>query len=125
MSNEYKDWLWDSATDSILDSGKLDFIYNTLPTPAGFYIEGFKREEFKTYNAIYNNDGQWHFEETKTGVDVNDYYVNGYRRGWQKGYKAAKDEATAVVRQLQTLNEYLRGEAEQLRQELIIARRNY
>ena len=86
MSNEYKDWIWDTAIDTVIERGLLDFVHEALQIKVGIYLSGFKNGEIKAYIANQNHEGQWEFEETMPNA-VPDKFELGYIKGWQMAQK--------------------------------------
>ena len=116
MSNEYKDWLWDSATDAILEQKLVDYIHRVQNIKVGFLITGFKTDQIVAYIASQDDNGQWQFEATPPDA-VPDKFELGYVEGWRHAYSYAYNKFSEYT-------DYLRSANEQLRQELIIARRD-
>lgn len=114
MSNEYKDWLWDTATDEILARDLLHFVHKVQSTQTGFLITGFKTDQIVAYAASQDDEGQWQFEPAVPDAAPDQFEI-GYQRGWRKAYDYAYNKFSEYT-------DYLRGTNEQLRQELIIAR---
>ena len=66
MSNEYKDWIWDTVQDIVLDRGLVDTITHIEPqdpaegTP--HHIWGLKNGEPVRYYVNYDPEFGWLYE---------------------------------------------------------------
>lgn len=62
MSNEYKDWMWDTIQEICIDRGLVDKIIKVYPdssegTPQ--YVEGYKNGKRVKYYVRLDEDGDW------------------------------------------------------------------
>lgn len=62
MSNEYKDWLWDTIQEIVFDRGLVDKITDIYPIPdegEPCYIEGLKNLQRVKYYIHYLPEEGW------------------------------------------------------------------
>lgn len=67
MSNEMKDWLWDTFAKVVLNAGVIDKIIQIIPHD-NFYaiVHGLKDGYHVKYNVWYDyDDGYWNFERNE------------------------------------------------------------
>jgi len=60
MSNEYKDWLYDHASDLVLERGLADKILNTSTTR---FVDGLKNGQLVRFEVWFDMDqSEWRIE---------------------------------------------------------------
>jgi len=62
MSNEYKDWIWDTIQEVVFDRNLIDKITKIYPIPdkgEPYYIEGLKNLQQVKYYVYYLPEEGW------------------------------------------------------------------
>lgn len=68
MSNEFKDYLWNTISDVVLNSGIMDKI-EEIPNPSysKTYVHGWKNEQKVLLQVWFDDEiGEWRIEHRET-----------------------------------------------------------
>lgn len=117
MSNEYKDYMQDSAIDVVLEKKMVDCIHYVIEKAPGYYIVGSDDIDLKVYFVWLDDNGKWQYEKQLIH-NFSKNYNNGYKDGYEDGRKITLHDIENKIKTMQETIDALRDYNDQLLSEI-------